>query len=271
MYGCVRPIVSPHLTRAPFRMHAAMGATLPASVDLRETGLLAAMRDQGQSSACEAHRGSAITEGAFALAGDPLGFSPSEADMYRGLRAVERARRTPFGGALAPLEDSGGMTEDCLAYLGGFGIRPRRVAQTSDGRNSDVELATVNAEPSLYDLEQDAARIIVGPYAVDPGASDAEYQVQAALASRILVAVDTFVDGAFEDWTPRLAPVGEPDTNSTRGGGHAMYVVGYAPGLYIVRSSWGIGPGDGGDFYCTPAWLRRVWGLYPWTVSRRAS
>lgn len=270
MYGCVRPVVAPHLVRAPFRMHAAMGATLPASVDLRETGLLPAIKDQGRSSGCEAHSGSFATEAAFALAGDPLGFTPSEDDMYKGLRAVERARRTPFGGALVPLQDNGGMTEDCLTYVGGFGIRPRRIAQTSDGRNSDIEIATVNAEPTLYDLESDAERIVVGPYAVDPGASDAEHQVQAALAARIPVRVDTFVDGAFEDWTPTQSPIGPPNENDTRGGGHAMVIVGYTPALYIVASSWGTSCGDDGYFYASRAWLRAVWGLVPWTV-RRAS
>lgn len=268
MYGCVRPVVAPHVIRAPFRMHAAMGATLPASVDLRETGLLPAIKNQGRSSACEAHSGSFATEAAFALAGDPLGFTPSEIDMYRGLRAVERARRTPFGGVLVPLQDDGGMTEDCLTYLGGFGIRTRRIEQTSDGRNSDVELATVNDEPSLLDLEADAARIIVGPYAVDPGASDAEHQIQAALAARIPVRVDTFVDGPFEDWTPSQPYIGPPNENGGRGGGHAMVIVGYAAGLYIVASSWGTGCGAAGYFYCSPAWLRAVWGLYPWTVRK---
>ncbi len=268
MYGCVRPVVAPHLVRAPFRMHSAMGAALPLSVDLRNTGLLASIRDQGASSSCEAHSGSAATESAFALMGDPLDFSPSEDDMYRGLRAVERARRTPIGGVLVPLQDDGGMTEDCLTYLGSFGVRPRRIAQTSDGRNSDVEIATVNAEPAFGDLELDVERLIVGPYAVDPGASDADHQMQAALASRIVVRVDTFVDGPFEDWTPSKPPIPPPNEADTRGGGHAMYIIGYAQGLYIVRSSWGTNCGDGGDFYASSAWLRAVWGLYPWTVRK---
>lgn len=266
MYGCIRPVVAPHLVRAPFRMHASMGAVPPADVDFRVTGLLASTRDQGPSSACESHAGSGATESAFSLTGSPLGFAPSELDMYRGLRAVERARRSPFGGPLAPLTDAGGMTDDCITYLGAFGIRPRRVAHTSDGRNSDVEIANVNDEPSLLDLEADAARIVVGPYAIDPDALDVERQVQSALAARIPVRVDTFVDGAFEDWTPGKPPVGAPNETAGRGGGHAMYLIGYAPGIYIARSSWGTNCGDGGDFYCSPAWLRATWGLYPWLV-----
>ena len=271
MYGCHRPIVPPHLVKASFRMHAAMGVALPTAVDLRETGLLPAIKDQGQSSSCEGHSGSFATEAAFALAGDPLGFTPSEDEMYKGTRSIERARRVPVTVPLAlfpQLRDDGGLTEDCITFLANVGIRPRRVAQTGDGRNSDVELSAVNANLDLLDIEHGASRLIVGPYAVDPEASDAEHQVQAALASLIPVRVDTFVDGPFEDWTPSQAPVGEPDEKSTRGGGHAMVIVGYAPGLYILASSWGTNCGSEGYFYASPAWLRRVWGVLPWTCRR---
>jgi hypothetical protein len=271
MYGCHRPLVPPHLVKASFRMHAAMGVALPATVDLRETGLLPAIKNQGQTSACEGHSGSYAIEGAFALAGDPLGFTPSEDDLYKGLRSVERARHVPITvpiGLFPKLIDSGGMTEDCLTFLANVGIRPRRIAQTSDGRNSDVELSSVNENLTILDAETDASRLIVGPYAINPEASDAEYQVKAALASRILVRVDTFVDGPFEDWTPSQAPVGPPDENGGRGGGHAMVIVGYARGLYIAASSWGTNCGTEGYFYVSPAWLRSVWGLYPWSVSK---
>jgi len=271
MYGCHKPLVPPHLVKASFRMHAAMGVALPTAVDLRETGLLPAIKNQGQSSGCESHSGSFATEAAFALAGDPLGFTPSEDDMYKGLRSVERARHVPI---TIPVEffpnltDNGGLTEDCITFLANVGMRPRRIARTSDGRNSDLELSTVNDEMSLLDVETDAARLIVGPYAVNPEASDAERQVQASLASLIPVRIDTFVDGPFEDWTPSQAPVGPPDQSSARGGGHAMVIVGYAPSLYIVASSWGTGCGTEGYFYCSPAWLRAVWGLVPWTVRK---
>lgn len=267
--GCAKPAVPPHLVKLSFRMHAAaQGTAPPASVDLRETGLIAAVKDQGNSSSCQGHSCSGATESAFALAGAPLGFTPSEIDPYRGARSVDRARRS--SGAFAPLTDDGALTEDVLSYLAEFGIRPRSVARTSDGRNSDVEPATVNAELSLSDLEVDAQRLIVGPYAINPTASDAESLVQAALASRIPVRVDAFVDTAFEDWSPGQAPALAPNTSDSAGGGHAIYIVGYAPGLYIIRNSWGTSAGDGGDYLVSPEWIRAAWGLYPWTV-RKAS
>lgn len=266
--GCVAPIVAPHLVKPSFRMHAAMGAALPATTRNRETGKVAAVKDQGQSSACEGHSGSGAIETAFALAGDPLGFIPSEIDLYRGLRAVDRARHASASHALPKLTDDGGMTEDALTYLAHFGIRPRAVAHTSDGRNSDVELATVNAEPAFGDLELDALHLIVGPYAVDPGAADMEHQVQAAIAAGIPVRVDAFVDSVFEDWAPGKAPVPAPNMSDPQGGGHAIYVVDYAPGFYFVRNSWSETWGEGGDVRVSPEWLRKAWGLYPFAVKR---
>lgn len=247
-------------------MHAAMGASRPSSVDLRDTGLVAAVKDQGQSGSCEGHSCSGATETAFALAGAPLGYIPSEDLLYKGLRSIDRARS---GLLTDPLVDSGGMTEDALAFMATFGLRPRRVAQTSDGRNSDVELATLNDEATLGDLEEAADLMVVGPYAVDPMASDAEDQVQAALAARIPVRVDTFVDMVFEDWTPGRAPVPAPNESDPRGGGHAIYLVGYASGFYIIRNSWGDW-GDSGDVRVSPAWVRAAWGLFPWNVRKVA-
>lgn len=266
--GCLQPLIAPHLHRMSFRMHTAMVATLPSSVDLRETGLVAAVKDQGQVGACEGFSCSGATETAFALAGDPLGFTPSEAAWYRGLRAIARARSTPAGQPLPSLQDVGGMTEDAIAFMAAFGIRPRYVARTSDGRNADLEIAAVNDEPGLGELETEAIRLFVGPYAVDPQSSDAEQQVQASLAAKIPVRVDSFVDSAYEDWTPSQAPVGAPNTSDPQGGGHAQYIVGYAPGFYIVRNSWGTAFGDAGDWRVSPTWLRSTWGLYPWTCKR---
>lgn len=269
--GCNAPLVAPHLHKVPFRMHAAMGASLPVASRNRDTGLVAAVKDQGPSSACNGHACSGATETAFALAGNPLGFTPSEIDGYRGGRSVERARLALFSQTLPKLKDNGTTTEDMLAFFATFGIRARRIAQTSDGRNSDVEIASVNDNEALLDLESDALSLIVGPYAVDPGAADMEQQVQAALAAGIPVRIDGFVDTRYEQWSPSQPPTGAPDTTDPNGGGHAEYLVDYLPGgIYVKRGSWGTTAGDAGDFLVTAACLRTAWGLYPWTV-RRAS
>lgn len=265
--GCRAPIVAPHLHRLSFRLHAAMTGS-PGSTDLRETGLVSAVKDQSASGSCEGHSSSGATETAFALAGEPLGFVPSEQGLYTGARAVSRSRSTPTELNLPALQDDGAMTEDVLSYMATFGVRPRLVSATSDGRNSDVELANVNDEPVLGQLETAAQLVVVGPYAIDPGAKDAELQVQSALAAKIPVRVDAFVDSVFEDWTPSSAPVPASNTNDPNGGGHAVYIVGYAPGFYIVRNSWGTSWGDAGDVRVSPAWLRAAWGLFPWTVRR---
>lgn len=252
-------------------MHGAMTPTLPVALDLRETGLVAAVKDQDATNSCEGHSCSGATETAFALAGDPLSFVPSEAALYGGARSVERARTAPASRPLPALTDEGAMTEDALVFMATFGVAPRRVPQTSDGRNSDVELASVNAEETLGELESGGTLLVVGPYGIDPLAQDAEHQVQAAIAARIPVRCDAFVDMVFENWMPGHAPVPAPNTNDPQGGGHAIYIVGYAPGLYIVRNSWGTSWGDSGDVHVSPAWLREAWGLYPWTIRKVAA
>jgi C1A family cysteine protease len=76
------------------------------------------------------------------------------------------------------------------------------------------------------------------------------------------------------NWTKRQAPCAAPDTHDPNGGGHAIYLVGYATvnGVvrYFIRNSWGTNAGDSGDWEVSSAWVRNAWGLYPWTV-RRAS
>ncbi|MCL2779615.1 MAG: hypothetical protein FWD73_16615, partial [Polyangiaceae bacterium] len=174
---------------------------------------------------------------------------------------------TPINSALPALQDEGALTEDAIAFLGQFGVRSRDVVHTRDGRNSDVEASAVNDEPTLGSLQRSASTLFVGPYAIDPGADDAELLVKAALASHIPVRVDALVDSVFGDWKPSKPAVPAPNQLDPTAGGHAMYIIGYTPNGYIVRNSWGTSWGDRGDCIVSPDWLRTVWGLYPWVVS----
>lgn len=66
----------------------------------------------------------------------------------------------------------------------------------------------------------------------------------------------SFIDGAFDPLTPV-----DPATTDIAGG-HAMVIVGYAPGEYELVNSWGIGWGDNGFFRGNPAWVdeaRDLW------------
>lgn len=251
----------------PFRMHLRSDATPPDAVDLRETGCVSPVKDQGDTSSCVGHAISSATETAFALAGDPLGWIPSESDIYRGARAVERARATPLLSALLVLVDDGSRTEDAIAFLAGFGVRPRVLVETSDGRNSDAEPDTINDELTFGALLEASERLITGPYAIDPGDPDALTLVRRALASSIPVRIDAYVGESFAQWTPSQGPYATPDHES--GGGHAMYLVGYNPDGFIVRNSWGKWWGDDGDALLSEGFVRSSWALYPW-VCRRA-
>lgn len=265
--GLKRPFVWPHLVKPSFRLHRAAGLASPQPIDLRATGLIAAIKDQGPCGSCVGHSGSGATESQFSLDGDPLGFTPSEDVGYKGARSVERARNVPTG-ALPALTDDGAQTTDYEAWIALFGVAPRWRPSTPDGRNSDCDTDSVNDNVQLQSAEDAGALLAPGPYAIDPTASDAEALVQSALSSKIVVRVDAFVDSAFENWTPGAAPIPAPDVNDPNGGGHAIYIVGWTPSAYIVRNSWGTSWGDGGDCLVSSAWIQAAWGLYPWTVKR---
>lgn len=270
--GLIKPLIEPNKLKLPFELHPLMlgRASSASPIDLRATGLVAEVKDQGPVGSCEGHSGSGATETAFALAGDPLGFIPSEDIGYKGARSIERARSHPSG-ALPVLVDEGAQTEDYQLWISRFGVAPRWRSSV-DGRNSDCGLDTCNDNLDLAKVESASVLLAPGSYAIDPQASNAESLVQAALAAKIPVRVDAFVDMVFENWSPGDKPVPTPNDNDPEGGGHAIYIVGWglsgSVAHYIIRNSWGISWGDGGDVLVSSAWLRAAWGLYPWTVRR---
>jgi hypothetical protein len=267
--GLRKPLIAPHLVRPSFRLHAAARAGADSPVDLRLTGLIAAVKDQGQVGSCVEHSGSGATESQFALDGDPLGFVPSEDIGYKGARSIDRARANPTGG-LPPLTDSGSMTTDYESWIATFGVAPRWRPSTPNGRNSDCDLDTVNDDIDLAAVESAGTLLAPGPYAIDPRASDAEALVQAALSANIVVRVDAFVDTSFEQWSAGSTPIPAPNENDPNGGGHAIYIVAWNVGQYVIRNSWGTSWGASGDAIVSSAWIQAAWGLYPWTVKRVA-
>lgn len=273
--GLKKPLVAPHLVKLPFHLHTPIAGILGAAtpVDQRTTGLIAAVKDQGQTGSCVGHSGSGVTESQFALDSDPLGYTPSEDIGYKGARSVERARSSPTG-PLPALVDEGAQTEDYQLWIGKYGVAPRWRTMTPDRRWSDCDTDTVNDNLDLAKVEAASVLVAPGSYAINPQSTTAEALVQAALSSKILVRVDAFVDMVFEDWIPGRAPVPAPNENDPNGGGHAIYVVGWdrysAGNVYIIRNSWGTSWGDGGDVLVSSAWLQAAWSLYPWTVHRAA-
>ncbi len=213
-----------------------------ASLEMYEPGVM----DQGGSSACVGHASAMAIAVSLARAGAPLPWVPSPGNIYCVARCIERA------GDAVPLLDNGSIPADAMMGISQWGVRPTR-APAPDGRNSDVDPATVNDEPALDELEQDAQTLLVGEYGVDMGALDAVTQLRAAIAAGYALTVALFVDSAFENWDPSKGPLGAPNRQDPNGGGHYLACTSYrtaSDGRTILRgpNSWGVDWGIAGHW-----------------------
>jgi len=269
--GCHQPPQG-HVGGLSFRMSdvVKMTAATPSVYDMRDNGFVPTVKDQDGTSSCTGHGSSTLIETSFAAQGTPLDFTPSEGDIYRVGREVERARMTPLGLELPALLDNGAYPHDVMMGLNQFGIRPRR--EVVGGRNSDVDPFTINDDQKLGDLQEASSRIITGQYVIDHQASDGIAQARVALSHGIPLGVAFYVDQAFMYWNKSKPPCSTPDL-STNGGGHWIAVVGYmtinGKTVFILRNSWGTGSGDEGDWLVDEAWFRAAWVVYAMDTSFR--
>jgi hypothetical protein len=65
------------------------------------------------------------------------------------------------------------------------------------------------------------------------------------------------VDATWDDATVNTGDLEEYQPDTTRGG-HAVAVVGYKPGWFIIRNSWGTGWGDAGFAYASLAYAQEA-------------
>lgn len=249
-----------------------LSGALPASADLAEWQ--PPCRDQGRSGSCTRGSTSSAYATAFAAAGSPLGYVPSQRVGYAGTRAIERAAAVPVGQPLPALQDTGAELADVFHFDATYGVLPQLVDKTPDGRLYDLwtdddtgpGTGNVNDEPPFAALEQSAARIITGPYAIDPRASNASDLVAGAIAARMPVEIAGFVDTRFEQLGPNDV-MGAPDQSDPRGGGHAIYFAAYrtqgSARQFRVQNSWGAGWCAGGSCWVDETFLHALWEIWP--------
>ncbi len=245
--------------RTPFSMAKMRGlaaSSVPSSVDLSQFS--PAVMDQTRFSGCEGTSSSGAIYTTLGKAGAPLPWVPSQSGIYGLARAIDR------GDPSIPLDDSGTQTNAVERAISEFGIRPMGFAPT--GTNCDFDDATINAEPLLSDLEQDALTLLIGTYQINSLGLEKVNDVKLALASGFAVRVDTEVDQRFEDWSPSQQPYGVPDYANGLGG-HALYLTGYFGNLFVVRNSWGVTYGKGGDLLVNSAFIEQC-DAYVWSVRK---
>lgn len=114
------------------------------------------------------------------------------------------------------------------------------------------DLSKLFVLPSLKAMREATGHRIHSYYRIDGTGNERCDQVIQALRGNHPVVFGTQIDTNFfgvHDSTPVGVPTGKIE------GGHAMIVVGYSGGNFIVKNSWGQGWGDGGFWYMTPEYL----------------
>lgn len=250
-------------TRPParrFALHPAASSPVPASSDLRP--FAPPVLDQGQTGSCTGHAMAAAVATSFAASGTPLGFVPSPSEIYRNGRALERVPK--LDGSFDQLQDNGAEPALVLAAVNTYGVEPTHAA---DGASSDADPATINDEPTLYDLERERDVRPVDDVEIEDckngrPVADVCADIARALGSRRAVTFGTWVSTSFFNYAPGTV-LGSQDLNDPQGGGHAICFLGHrteADGSlsFRVRNSWSASWGDAGDAWVGPAFVAQI-------------
>ncbi len=178
---------------------------------------------------------------AKAVAGTPLPFTPSMADMYRIVLAEE------LGDPMAPLQDIGSDPGDTIDAATSFGVRPWG-PMASDGRYSDADPATITRRARLTDLLTDSEYRLSGDYEIPTVGVSRLAAVCAALDAGHPVTVDVSASGhAFQRYSGGiLQDDGGPLDHYTCIMGYNIQITGQL--VFHVDNSWGTDWGNAGSF-----------------------
>jgi C1A family cysteine protease len=198
---------------------------LPEKVDLRDK--MGPIYDQGQLGSCTAN----AIAGAYQFEQIRNGlksFIPSRLFVYYNERAIEGTIK----------EDAGAMIRDGIKSVAKIGVCPEKQWTYSDGATK------VKRKPSAK-CYTEAGNHQLLKYQRVLGTSG----IQQSLAAGFPVVAGFTVYDSFEsDDVARTGNVPVPAAAEEALGGHAILIVGFENGRWIVRNSWGADWGDKG--YC---------------------
>jgi C1A family cysteine protease len=204
------------------------GGRLPAMVDLRETGHLPPVYDQGQLGSCTANALAAAVDFELHRQGLPW-MTPSRLFIYYSERRIERTVYT----------DAGAQIRDGIKVVARQGVCPEQ--------HWPYVVARFAEEPPLA-CYQEATRYEAVQYA---RVGQTLGELRAVLAAGTPVVCGISVYPALEsDEVAATGVVPMPAADEAPLGGHAILVVGYddTTQRFTVRNSWGADWGDRGHF-----------------------
>lgn len=213
--------------------------SVPDAVDLRASGFLPAIMDQGQLGSCTAHGGAAV----FLFALNKQGMSsrmkmPSRLGLYYDEREI--LGTTDY--------DSGAAVRNIFQVLKNKGVAhsklwPYDISRFRERPPDEAYADALNFQAIEY------ARV-----------TQSLTQFQATLAEGYPIVFGCTLYESFEsDKTISTGMVRMPRSTEQIIGGHCMTIVGYvlinASLYFVVQNSWGVDVGDEGFFYMPPAYL----------------
>jgi C1A family cysteine protease len=178
----------------------------------------------------------------------------ASADSVEILNAVEGRPRVElsrmFIYAMARTEhgdlnkDEGTYIRTCFKVLSKYGICPES--------SWPYDLNKLFVSPSIMAQRNALGHKVHSYYRINGSGQERLNQVIAALRAKKPVVFGTQITDAFTKFSGST-PVGRP-TGPTIGG-HAMIIVGYVGGNFIVKNSWGKGWGAGGFCFMKPEYI----------------
>ena len=198
--------------------------------------------DQNQCGSCTGHGTSQALQVCTAKAGIPLPFRPSPRGIYDNARLVEGS----------VLTDGGAEVIDVVATIAAKGVRAL-VEPSPQGYATDCDTSNVNTLPTAAELQAEKAHLEPGAYRIDTTAATFLDQLCAAIDQHGAAVTGSFVDSAFEAYTPATGPVSTVNMDDPNGGGHCLAVTSYRtlPGgdrIFRGPNSWGPSWGDSGHY-----------------------
>ncbi len=207
----------------------------PTKVDLRTTGLLPEVWNQGQLGSCVAHSTGAAFD--FCLGkSNKSAWMPSRLFIYYNARAIENSINS----------DNGCMIRDAVKQLNALGVCHEDIWPYSVNKFASKPTAKCYAQASLGQIVQ-YSRV-----------AQTQRDIEATLAQGFPICCGISIYESFEsEVVAKSGMVPMPLASEPSLGGHAVLIVGYdhAKRLFIMRNSWGTEWGDKGHFYISYDYL----------------
>lgn len=241
-FGFKKSIPHPDDKKYHLAPHYTAGVALPTSCDLRSK--CPPVYDQGDLGSCTANAGSGAVEYDMRVQNQKV-VTPSRLFLYYNERNLDGDVDTDAGSSLRTciraINQFGVCNDELWPYNPSqFAVRPPVDAYAQAKMHRGVKSFSINQ--TLYDLQH----------------------CLAVFGRPILFGFEVYE--SFESQqvaTTGVMPMPSPGENCL--GGHAVLIVGYEPGYFIVRNSWGPNWGLGGYFkmpfeyatnasYCSDFW-----------------